>query len=802
SVLLSKLKTLDVCLFAVDSFLHIQFDFSGSWVTHASARQQGDHKPFNRVLPEGGSSLSKRTATASSSASTQYSELPRPTAVCRRRGRKNLRCGDRACKRMTMQRSHALYNGVALSTDDDDDDVKQCCHPTCLNRFPRVSGDYNNAGGIVDDRTYGSVVMPIEDERSMYRLLLPSENQPMYTGNNLWQYQALSNNYTTAVSWPYMATAQPWQQPLHTHTAAMAVYGSSSAANSAYFIPRMMMFPDYAHLHSSAAPILVTDDESEKGDAASYGYPYTPDTGGVDGRGGYSGLAVTVDEGLTFLRGLMTILLNMIEIGDAMESSRIINNSPVNHPEFTGSYIPYISVWSYLERLSKYFHCSSECFVLALVYLDRAVKATAATSTPLYVTSYNVHRLILTSLVLAVKFNDDFYYSNKRYAEVGCLTSTVELNRLEAAMLKLIDFSLYVGPDEYVCYWKLIFSVSPMSTTKPRLPMSGDGVDDGAASALPLSSSPSSSSAAGFGLSPSKNDFDDIRLSRSHSTDGSSGCGPSTKASTVVPWPSPSTDADSDVVEASSSASSSLKHHRRSDPRSSSDGSSRQEVAGDTLDRTDLAYFLPALTKVLDHLIYIGEEKERSMLPNSMPLRSRYHSVTVPNISVSDYLSRLARFFNCSGECFVIALIYLDRAVKESTRTTIDDYDDNLTNAGSCWEETTGAAAAQSQKQQPTNQSFNITRLNIHRLLLTALTLAAKYYDDCYYANKRYAEVGGVSTRELNSLEASFLDMIHYRLFVAPEEYSAYKEQVENVLNPPTPTPSTPSSPSTYCSSV
>lgn len=49
-----------------------------------------------------------------------------------------------------------------------------------------------------------------------------------------------------------------------------------------------------------------------------------------------------------------------------------------------------------------------------------------------------VFRLFLTSLLLAVKFNDDFYYANRRYAEVGCLTSTAELNGLEATMLKLV----------------------------------------------------------------------------------------------------------------------------------------------------------------------------------------------------------------------------------------------------------------------------------------------------------------------------------------------------------------------------
>ncbi|EER15302.1 conserved hypothetical protein [Perkinsus marinus ATCC 50983] len=145
-------------------------------------------------------------------------------------------------------------------------------------------------------------------------------------------------------------------------------------------------------------------------------------------------------------------------------------------------------------------------------------------------------------------------------------------------------------------------------------------------------------------------------------------------------------------------------------------------------------------------------------------IRSRFHSVVIPNISVADYLIRLSKFFHCSGECFVIALVYLDRAVKEAASVAACD------------------VAAPSIEDQ--SSIFNITRLNVHRLLLTALTLAAKYYDDCYYANKRYAEIGGVCTRELNSLEAYFLDMIHYRLYVAPEEYIAYKEEVENVSKP------------------
>ncbi|KAF4719738.1 mitochondrial peripheral inner membrane protein, partial [Perkinsus olseni] len=244
---------------------------------------------------------------------------------------------------------------------------------------------------------------------------------------------------------------------------------------------------------TTIVPSLSDDEYEEKTDAGSYGHMYTPDTGRDDGCNSVALEPPVDNEDNIFLRGLMTILASMMEIGDEMERQRLLDHRPVGHAEFTGTYTPCkwaraggerpivetvdylassflsISVWNYLQRLSKFFHCSSECFVLALVYLDRAVKATAATTVPLYVTSYNVHRLFLTSLVLAVKFNDDFYYSNRRYAEVGCLTSTAELNGLEAIMLKLVDFSLYVGSEEYVCYWKLIFSVSPAAAAAPPL---------------------------------------------------------------------------------------------------------------------------------------------------------------------------------------------------------------------------------------------------------------------------------------------------------------------------------------------
>ncbi|KAF4727497.1 mitochondrial peripheral inner membrane protein, partial [Perkinsus olseni] len=143
---------------------------------------------------------------------------------------------------------------------------------------------------------------------------------------------------------------------------------------------------------TTIVPSLSDDEYEEKTDVGSYGHMYTPDNGPDDGCNSVALEAPVDDEDNIFLRGLMTILASMMEIGDEMERQRLLDHRPVSHAEFTGTYTPCISVWNYLQRLSKFFHCSSECFVLALVYLDRAVKATAATTVPLYVTSYNVHR--------------------------------------------------------------------------------------------------------------------------------------------------------------------------------------------------------------------------------------------------------------------------------------------------------------------------------------------------------------------------------------------------------------------------
>lgn len=57
--------------------------------------------------------------------------------------------------------------------------------------------------------------------------------------------------------------------------------------------------------------------------------------------------------------------------------------------------------------------------------------------------------------------------------------------------------------------------------------------------------------------------------------------------------------------------------------------------------------------------------------------------------------------------------------------------------------------------------------------------LAAKYFDDVYYTNAFYADVGGINPDELNMLEVDFLCKICFNLYVTPQEYQKYYDDLK-----------------------
>ncbi|CBH18452.1 cyclin 2 [Trypanosoma equiperdum] len=113
---------------------------------------------------------------------------------------------------------------------------------------------------------------------------------------------------------------------------------------------------------------------------------------------------------------------------------------------FHSSHVPAISVWNYMRRIGKYSRCSPECFIICIIFIDRYV---AATNCP--ITFRNIHRLLITSMLVSVKLRDDSFYSNSYFAGIGGV-SNEELNRLEIEFLMTIDWRTWVEPSDFNMY--------------------------------------------------------------------------------------------------------------------------------------------------------------------------------------------------------------------------------------------------------------------------------------------------------------------------------------------------------------
>ncbi|KAL5199360.1 hypothetical protein ABZP36_020563 [Zizania latifolia] len=127
---------------------------------------------------------------------------------------------------------------------------------------------------------------------------------------------------------------------------------------------------------------------------------------------------------------------------------------------FRGRARPEISVRRYAERIYRYAGCSPACFVVAHVYLDRLARRREddeddedeeEAPAPARVDSYSVHRLLITSVMVAAKFMDDIHYNNAYFARVGGV-EVAEMNGLELELLFALRFRLNVTPATFATY--------------------------------------------------------------------------------------------------------------------------------------------------------------------------------------------------------------------------------------------------------------------------------------------------------------------------------------------------------------
>lgn len=103
--------------------------------------------------------------------------------------------------------------------------------------------------------------------------------------------------------------------------------------------------------------------------------------------------------------------------------------------------IPAVDTTLYMRRLVKYCRLSPTVVIVALVLLHRAREADGR----LAVSGWNVHRLMLTALMVSCKSVEERTYGTAHFARVGGVGSVAELVRLEGVFLKLLNWRVQVN---------------------------------------------------------------------------------------------------------------------------------------------------------------------------------------------------------------------------------------------------------------------------------------------------------------------------------------------------------------------
>ena len=148
---------------------------------------------------------------------------------------------------------------------------------------------------------------------------------------------------------------------------------------------------------------------------------------------------------LQLINVISSILEMMIE-----ENKKLFNYRLILHSQakliFSGKSLPNFSLFDYLKRIATYTEINQSTLIISLIYIDKFCELTKLILTP-----YNIHRLICSSVLCAIKFNEDNILKTKYYAEIFGVCCQ-ELKKLENKFTEMVDFNFYVNQKLFLQY--------------------------------------------------------------------------------------------------------------------------------------------------------------------------------------------------------------------------------------------------------------------------------------------------------------------------------------------------------------
>lgn len=144
-----------------------------------------------------------------------------------------------------------------------------------------------------------------------------------------------------------------------------------------------------------------------------------------------------------------------------------------------------------------------------------------------------------------------------------------------------------------------------------------------------------------------------------------------------------------------------------------------------------------------------------------------FHGCNIPAISLDAYLARILKYCPTTVDVFISILVYFDRIAANAASFAVK----SPPNSGEYHS---------SMAVDHRNNLLKLDSYNVHRLIISGITVASKFFSDIFYKNSRYAKVGGLPLEELNHLEIQFLLLINFNLMVSVEEMQVYADFLLN----------------------
>ena len=145
------------------------------------------------------------------------------------------------------------------------------------------------------------------------------------------------------------------------------------------------------------------------------------------------------------IRAIAITLNSILETNKNLENYKEIIRDQ-SRQVFSANIIPSISIKDYLIRIQTYSNIERSTLIISLIYIDRFCNKAKVT-----LTHYNIHRILFSSILIGIKFNEDNFYDNKYYSQIAGV-KLKELKVLEYNFIKMLNCELYVSRDLYDKY--------------------------------------------------------------------------------------------------------------------------------------------------------------------------------------------------------------------------------------------------------------------------------------------------------------------------------------------------------------